>query len=116
VDALAELVKRVGTQVQLIFEEADLSAQFVPPAAALPGMRVTFAPEEAPADEVIMHLIDDLDAGQAVVVATNNRQLQQWSSRRGANEVSMAQLLAVLSRDFTPVESQSRGRGWRRRA
>jgi hypothetical protein len=77
---------------------------------------VTFAPEEAPADEVIKHLIEDLDPAQAVVVATNNRPLQQWASRRGANEVSMAQLLAVLSRDFAPADSRSRVRARRRRA
>jgi predicted RNA-binding protein with PIN domain len=95
-DSLAELAKRVGTQVHLVFQDADVSERFGPPAAARRQMRVTFSAEGATVDVVIRELIDQLDRTEAVLVATNDSQLEQWVRRNGGNVISRAQLVAVL--------------------
>jgi predicted RNA-binding protein with PIN domain len=50
------------------------------------------------ADQVIMDLVDHLDPAQSVVVATNDRQLQEDVRRRGGNVITVAQLLGVIGR------------------
>ena len=61
-------------------------------------MRVTFSPEGVDADEVIVDLVENLDPSQPVVVATDDRQVRDEVFRRGANVISVAQLLAVIGR------------------
>jgi predicted RNA-binding protein with PIN domain len=100
VDALAELAKGTGRQVHVVLEQADLSGWFEPPAPNRSQMRVTFSRLGVPPDQVIRELIDQLDLAQAVVVATNDRQLQEWVRRHGGNVVSVPQLQAVLSRSL----------------
>jgi predicted RNA-binding protein with PIN domain len=98
VDALAELAMRTGLQVHVVFDGTDLNNRFGPPAAARRRMRVTFSPDGVEADEVIVNLVDRLDSGQPVVVATDDREVRDGVRRRGANVISVAQLLAVLRR------------------
>jgi predicted RNA-binding protein with PIN domain len=111
VDALAELAMRVGTLVQVVFDGADMAGRFGPPPAARRLMRVTFSPEGVEADQVIMELVDHLDPAQAVVVATNDRQLQEGVRRRGANVINVAQLMAVIGRT---ADSSGGGIRWPR--
>jgi predicted RNA-binding protein with PIN domain len=113
VDALAELAMRVGTLVQVVFDGADMEGRFGPPANARRLMRVTFSPDGVEADEVIMDVVDHLDPSQAVVVATNDRELQDGVRRRGGNVITVAQLLAVIGR--TGAASASPGLRWRNR-
>jgi predicted RNA-binding protein with PIN domain len=108
VDALAELTMRVGTLVQVVFDGADMAGRFGPPPAARRLMRVTFSPEGVEADQVIMELVDHLDPAQAVVVATNDRPLQEEVRRRGGNVITVAQLLAVIGRTGTAPASGMR--------
>jgi predicted RNA-binding protein with PIN domain len=98
VDALAELAMRTGLQVRVVFDGTDLNNRFGPPAAARRRMRVTFSPDGVEADEVIIDLVDQLDPAQPVVVATDDREVRDGVRRRGANVISVAQLLAVLRR------------------
>jgi predicted RNA-binding protein with PIN domain len=111
VDALAELAMRAGTLVQVVFDGADVAGRFGPPPAARRLMRVTFSPEGVEADQVIMDLVDHLDPAQAVVVATNDRQLQEEVRRRGGNVITVAQLLAVIGRTG---EASAGGLRWSR--
>jgi predicted RNA-binding protein with PIN domain len=113
VDALAELTMRVGTLVQVVFDGADPAGRFGPPANARRLMRVTFSPDGVEADQIIMELLDQLNPAQAVVVATNDRQLQEGVRRRGGNVITVAQLLAVLGR--TGDASATSGLRWRGR-
>jgi predicted RNA-binding protein with PIN domain len=98
VDALAELAMRAGLQVHVVFDGADATNRFGPPAAARRRMRVTFSPEGVEADDVILDLVDRLDPSQPVVIATDDRRVQDGGRQRGANVISVAQLLAVLRR------------------
>ena len=98
VDALAELAMRTGLQVHVVFDGTDLTNRFGPPAAARRRMRVTFSPDGVEADQVIVNLVDRLDPAQPVVVATDDREVRDGVRRRGANVISVAQLLAVLRR------------------
>jgi predicted RNA-binding protein with PIN domain len=98
VDALAELAMRTGLQVHVVFDGTDVNNRFGPPAAARRRMRVTFSPDGVEADEVIVNLVDRLDPAQPVVVATDDREVRDGVRRRGANVISVAQLLAVLRR------------------
>jgi predicted RNA-binding protein with PIN domain len=103
VDTLMKLPKGAEPQVQVVFERADLSGWFEPPAPDRCQMRVTFAPDGEPPDQVIRDLIDQLHPAQAVVVATNDRLLQEWVRRCGGNVVSVPQVLAVLDRVSVPA-------------
>jgi predicted RNA-binding protein with PIN domain len=98
VDALAELAVRAGPQVHVVFDGAETGNRFGPPASARRRMRVTFSPDGVDADDVIIDLVDRLDASQPVVVATDDREVRDGVRRRGANVISVAQLLAVLRR------------------
>jgi rRNA-processing protein FCF1 len=59
---------------------------------------VRFSAEGVDADEVIVELVDGLDPSQPVVVATDDRRVRDEVARRGANVISVVQLLAVLGR------------------
>jgi predicted RNA-binding protein with PIN domain len=98
VNALAELAIRLGPVVHVVFDGTDSGGRFGPPAVARRRMRVTFSPEGVDADEVIVELVEHLDPSQPVVVATDDRRVRDEVSRRGANVISVAQLLAVIGR------------------
>lgn len=98
VNALAELAIRLGPAVHVVFDGTDSGGRFGPPAVARRRMRVTFSPEGVDADEVIVDQVEHLDASQPVVVATDDRRVRDEVARRGANVMSVAQLLAVIGR------------------
>jgi hypothetical protein len=111
---LADLAQRAGTQIHVVFEEADLSERFGPPAEARRQMRVTFSPDGVPPAQVLRDLIDQLDSDRAVVVATDDHQLEPWARRWGGNVLSMAQLAGVLSRKPEPEEKPTAKSRWRK--
>jgi predicted RNA-binding protein with PIN domain len=101
VDALAELVARTGADAHVVFDGAEDSIQ--PPlrprsGRARPPVRVLFSPADVPADDVILELVDQVARHRAVVVASDDRQVQEGARSRGANVLSRAQLLAMLRR------------------
>jgi predicted RNA-binding protein with PIN domain len=97
VDGLAELAMRAGTQIHAVFHGAEPNGRFEPPVAAR-RMLVTFLPDAVEPGCAIVELVDQVDADQALVVATGDRKLQQEVLRRGGNVISMVQLLAVLDK------------------
>ena len=98
VDALAELVMRSGTSVHVVFDGADGASRFDPPTAVRRQIRVTFSPSGVEADDVIIDLVDEADARQPIMVATDDRRVRHEVTRRGASVISVAQLLAVVGR------------------
>ena len=98
VDALAELAMRTGISVDVVFDGLDAGGRIRPPTAARHQVSVTFSPEGVEADEVIVDLVDELDISQPVLVATDDRRVRDEVSGRGANVISVVQLLAVLGR------------------
>ena len=111
VDALAELAMRTGISVNVVFDGLDAGGRVRPPTAARRQVRVTFSPEGVDADEVIVDLVDQLDYSRPVVVATDDRRVRDDVSGRGANVISVVQLLAVLGR--LPGGAADRGRAAR---
>jgi predicted RNA-binding protein with PIN domain len=98
VDALAELAMRTGTSVHVIFDGADEGGRIRPPNVARNQVVVRFSAEGVDADEVIVDLVDGLEPSQPVAVATDDRRVRDEVARRGANVISVVQLLAVLGR------------------
>jgi predicted RNA-binding protein with PIN domain len=98
VDALGELAIRTGISVDVVFDGLDGGGRIRPPAAARHQVSVTFSSEGVEADEVIVDLVDHLDYSQPVVVATDDRRVRDEVSGRGANVISVVQLLAVVGR------------------
>jgi predicted RNA-binding protein with PIN domain len=98
VDALAELAMRTGISVDVVFDGLDAGGRIRPPTAARHQVSVTFSPEGVEADEVIVDLVDELDASRPVLVATDDRRVRDEVMGRGANVISVVQLLAVLGR------------------
>jgi predicted RNA-binding protein with PIN domain len=115
VDGLTKLAKGTGPQVHLVFEQADLSGWLEPPERDRSQMRVSFSPAGVPSDRVIRDFIDQLHPAQAVVVASNNRELQEWVRRHGGNVVSVSQLLAVLRKASGSLARAGSLGGFRRR-
>ena len=111
VDALAELAMRTGISVDVVFDGLDMGGRIRPPNAARHQVSVTFSPEGVEADEVIVDLVEQLDYSQPVLVATDDRRVREEVSERGANVISVVQLLAVLGR--LPGGSADRGRAAR---
>jgi hypothetical protein len=97
-DGLTELAMQAETQIHAIFHGAELSGRFEPPPDVRRRMLVTFLPDEVEPGSAVVELVDQLDAAQAIVVATGDRKLQQEVLRRGGNVISMVQLLAVLDK------------------
>src|SRR5262249_20848134 len=115
VEALAKLAKGSGPQVHVVFEHADLRGWVEPPARDRSQMRVSFSPDGVPSDRVIRDFIDQLHPAQTVVVASNDRELQEWVRRGGGNVVSVPQLLAVLRRGSGSLARAGSIGGFRRR-
>ncbi|HEV7886291.1 MAG TPA: NYN domain-containing protein [Acidimicrobiales bacterium] len=102
VDALAELVARTGADAQVVFDgDQDTAAPSVvrrPPGAARPPVRVVFSPADQPADDVILDLVGRVPLHRPVVVASDDRRVQEGAVARGANVLTRSQLLALLRR------------------
>ncbi len=96
--ALAELVVRFDITVRLFFDGVEQGGRLQPPAVARGRMAVEFSPSGVEADEKIISLVDRLESNRPVTVATNDGRVQTEVARRGANVISVEQLLAVLRR------------------
>jgi predicted RNA-binding protein with PIN domain len=100
VDALDELAARTGVDVHVVFDGASLEQGAAASAVARRGRaRVTFSAADTEADDVILDLVDAVPLGRAVVVASDDRRVQDGAEERGANVLSTRQLLAVLRRE-----------------
>jgi predicted RNA-binding protein with PIN domain len=96
--ALAELVARFDVSVRLYFDGQESGGRLQPPAVARRRMRVEFSPSTVEADDKIIAFVDALEEGRPVTVATNDGRVRTEVARRGANVISVEQLLSVLRR------------------
>jgi predicted RNA-binding protein with PIN domain len=96
VSALAELRARCGVKPHVVFD-GDEAGGAVQAAAAQP-VNVVFTAAEVEADDVIIAMVESLPATTPVVVATNDRRVQDGSRSRGANVITIPQLFVVLRR------------------
>ncbi|MDQ1445521.1 MAG: hypothetical protein QOI20_1985 [Acidimicrobiaceae bacterium] len=106
VDALAELAARTGAEPTAVFDGAEDADGFRGRAGAWAGagagargpVKVVFSAADVAADDVILELVDHAPRQRPVVVASDDRQVQDGARQRGANVLSRAQLLATLRR------------------
>jgi predicted RNA-binding protein with PIN domain len=98
VDALEELATRTQSHVHVVFDGAE-PAQPVTSTGPRRLVRVRFSPPDVEADDIVVGLVDDLPAHRPVVVASNDRAVREDAERRGANVISVSQLMAVLRRE-----------------
>ena len=97
VDALEELAARTKSDVQVVFDGVEAA----PTTSTGPRrlVRARFSPAEVEADDIVVDLVDKLPPHRPVVVASNDRAVQERAERRGANVISVSQLMAVLRRE-----------------
>ena len=103
-DALAELAARTGADITIVFDGADdpsIGGQARGPLRA--PVRTVFSPADVAADDVILEMVDRMPAHRAVVVASDDRQVQDGARSRGANVLTRAQLLATMRRGAGPA-------------
>jgi rRNA-processing protein FCF1 len=62
-------------------------------------VRARFSPAGVEADDIVVGLVEELPPNRPVVVASNDRAVQERAERRGANVISVGQLMAVLRRE-----------------
>lgn len=98
ITALAELAARSGAAVRVIFDGDDHEAFPPVPGMARSAVRVAFSSPGVDADEVIIEAVDQHPADGAVVVATDDRRVQNEVKKRGANVLTTPQLLGLLRR------------------
>ncbi len=103
VDALAELVTRFEVTVRLFFDGVESGGRLQPPAVARRRMSVEFSPSTVEADDKIIALVEALGEARPVTVATNDGRVRTEVARRGANLISVEQLLSVLRRFPDPA-------------
>jgi predicted RNA-binding protein with PIN domain len=97
VGALAELAARTSTEIDIVFDGADVGAVPVPaPVRSL--VHVRFSPAEIEADDVVLDLVAHLPAARAVVVASSDNRVRDGARALGANVVHARQLLDALRR------------------
>lgn len=97
-DALAELALRTGADVRAVFDGADDVA--VRGGTARQAVRVVFSPGGVEADEVILDMVEQLRPARPVVVASDDRRVQEGARERGANVISSLQLSSALGREL----------------
>jgi predicted RNA-binding protein with PIN domain len=93
-DALEDLVRRIGVRTVVVFDGADVTC--APTGRRL--LRVRFTPAGVIADDEIRELAAGLPLHQPVVVATNDQEVVRGVRAAGANVVSSEQLLLVSRR------------------
>ncbi|NNE12623.1 MAG: RNA-binding protein, partial [Ilumatobacter sp.] len=92
-DALENLVRRLGCDLTVVFDGADVVGAT---ADRRRVVRVVYSPAGVLADDVIRDEVDRLPAARPVVVVTNDRQIVTDVRAKGANTLSSDQLLTQL--------------------
>lgn len=101
VDAVDELVIRTGIDAHVVFDGADVddSGQPVRTGGRRRSARVRFSPPDVEADDVILAMVAEVPLDRPVVVASDDRRVQDGARDQGANVISTTQLLAALRRE-----------------
>lgn len=93
-DALEDLVRRVGVRTIVVFDGADVPC--APTGRRL--LRVRFTPAGVLADDEIRDLASTLPSDEPVVVATNDQEVVRGVRAAGANVITSQQLLSISRR------------------
>ncbi|MBW3601882.1 MAG: NYN domain-containing protein [Actinobacteria bacterium] len=101
VDAVDELVARTGVEAHIVFDGAEVEGGGHPmrTGGRRRAARVRFSPPDVEADDVILGMVDETPPARPVVVASDDRRVQDGARHRGANVISTTQLLAALRRE-----------------
>ncbi len=93
VDALDRLEARLGLDVTVVFDGVEEQVR----RSASRRVHVQFTPVGVEADDVILDLVDRVEAGRPVLVASDDERVRAGARRRGARPIAVAQLRAVLT-------------------
>jgi hypothetical protein len=93
VSALDGLEARVGVDTTVVFDGVEAAAGT---ARGAGRVRVAFTDAEVEADDLILELVDRVPEHRPVVVATDDRRVQDGARRRGANVIGIPQLRSLL--------------------
>ncbi len=101
VDALSELALRSRVGISVIFD-GDQASRVSAPGPAGPWLQIVFSASGVEADRVILDTVVARRPHGPVLVATDDRAVQEAAGRRGANVLSSVQMLGLLNR-HTPL-------------
>ncbi|MCM0621673.1 NYN domain-containing protein, partial [Nocardioides bruguierae] len=93
---LAPVVARTRAETTVVFDAADADTR--PPAATPRGVRVLFSPPGVIADDVVADLVDAEPRGRVVLVVSDDREVRDHATARGARPVPASALLGLLTR------------------
>ena len=97
VGVLAELAARTSTEIDVVFDGADVGAVRVPaPVRSL--VHVRFSPAEVEADDIVLDLVAHLPPARPVIVASSDNRVRDGARALGANVVHARQLLDAVRR------------------
>jgi predicted RNA-binding protein with PIN domain len=96
-NALSDLALRTATDVELVFDGAEVEALPAPPSGGA-RVRVRFSPPDIEADDVIIDLVGCIPAVTPVIVASSDNRVRAGVQRLGANVLHNHQLVGVLRR------------------
>ncbi|HEV2766794.1 MAG TPA: NYN domain-containing protein [Acidimicrobiales bacterium] len=97
-DAAAELAARTGARLELVFDGVGHGVSAPADRDRRARVQVRYSPDGVEADDVVIDLVSELAGDRPVVVASDDRRVQEGSRRGGANVMTASQLLAVLRR------------------
>jgi predicted RNA-binding protein with PIN domain len=95
--ALGDAAARTGTQVEVIFDGAEVEPIGLP-RSARPLVCVRFSPADVEADDVLLDLVSQLPASRPVVVASSDNRVRDGARFLGANLVHARQLVELIRR------------------
>lgn len=97
-DRLVLLLETVAARlpslsIHVVFDGVEVGA--APRRRRTPAVQVRFTPADVEADDVILELVEQLGADMVPIVASNDRRVRDGARDRGANVISVQQLLAL---------------------
>jgi predicted RNA-binding protein with PIN domain len=95
--AVSDLAARTASQVEVVFDGAEVEPLPVP-APSRPLVRVRFSDPGIEADDVVIDLVRSIPAATPVIVASSDKRVREGARRFGANLLHARQLVAVLRR------------------
>jgi predicted RNA-binding protein with PIN domain len=98
VSSLAEVALRQRLTILVVFDGDGDGGRVPPPPAARRLINILFSPSGVEADEEILRAVEAFDRARPVIVATDDRAVQDAARLRRASVLSVAQLLAAVGR------------------
>jgi predicted RNA-binding protein with PIN domain len=95
--ALGETAARTGTEVDVVFDGADVEPLSAPHQVRQ-LVRVRFSPPRVEADDVLLELLEQLPPARPVAVASSDNRVRDGARRLGANLIHARQLADLLRR------------------